>query len=82
VDITINRRDPVIDYIEIVGKHPWAGHRGRLVAGAAPDMVQALRQPGRPDMYLLELENGQRTYAEKRNLIVCIGGRRLPYQGK
>lgn len=70
-----------IDYVEIIGDHPWAGHRGQFVTGSTPEMLEVVRLPGGEPMALVQLDDGQRCYAAKCNLRVVSRGRSYTYRG-
>lgn len=56
------------DYdFQLIGSHPHAGKRVRLVPGDTPDKIQGMRVAG-VFMALCEDEDGQRYYAERKHL--------------
>lgn len=65
---------------EIIGNHPHAGKRVKLVEGSAPDTVQGVKLPTRPFMALVEDEEGTRFYAGRDDLgrvaVTPLGPRR------
>ncbi len=68
--------DAPIDYVEIIGDHPHAGKRGKLVAGTAPETLQCVRLPSGEPMALIEFDDGEgRCYAARRNLRIVSNGR-------
>lgn len=65
---------------EIIGDHPHAGKRVRLVEGSAPGTVQGVTPPGSSFMALVEDEDGVRYYAGRSDLgrvtVTPLGPRR------
>lgn len=55
------------EWFQLIGSHPLAGKRVRLVAGTTPDMVEGITVNG-VFMALCEAEDGIRCYAERSDL--------------